>query len=35
MLCTEARPMSDIFLSYASADLPRVRGLTPALERHG
>ena len=27
--------MSDIFLSYASADLPRVGGLIRALERHG
>ena len=30
-----ARTMSDIFLSYASADLPRVRSLIRALERHG
>jgi len=27
--------MSDIFLSYSSADLPRVRVLIRALERHG
>jgi hypothetical protein len=27
--------MSDIFLSYASKDLPRVEGLIRALERHG
>ena len=27
--------MSDVFLSYASADRPRVGGLIRALERHG
>ena len=27
--------MSDIFLSYAQADLPRVPPLVRALERHG
>ena len=35
MLCAEARTMSDIFLSYASEDLPRVGPLIRALERHG
>src|SRR5262245_23556623 len=35
MLGAGARTMSDIFLSYASADLPRVGVLIRALERHG
>ena len=35
MSCAGARTMSDIFLSYASEDLPRVRSLIRALERHG
>src|SRR5215475_1930801 len=35
MSCSGARTMSDIFLSYASEDLPRVGLLIHALERHG
>jgi formylglycine-generating enzyme required for sulfatase activity len=35
MSCSGARTMSDIFLSYASEDLPRVGLLIRALERHG
>src|SRR5512145_453969 len=35
MSCSGARTMSDIFLSYASADRERVRPLVRALERHG